>query len=140
MLDQWRKERGYLYVVNINIVSRSLFDWFLVDWTDNARDILNFFNFYLPSKVSASPLPTHLVRVPKEESVHRQNNSFRHRTLIAVGHSYGGCTSYVCRCSRYSHLINALVQNSGCFDTTETILFYHSRRSGDYQAYRKFSS
>ncbi|KAG6877792.1 hypothetical protein C0993_003886 [Termitomyces sp. T159_Od127] len=63
------------------------------DWTDNARDILNFLNFYLPSKASASSLPTHLERVPAEESAYRQNNPFRHRTLIAVGHSYGGCTS-----------------------------------------------
>ncbi|KAG6860707.1 hypothetical protein C0995_008292 [Termitomyces sp. Mi166 len=63
------------------------------DWTDNARDILNFLNFYLPSKASVSPLPTHLARVPAEESTHRQDNPFSHRTLIAVGHSYGGCTS-----------------------------------------------
>ncbi|KAG6877793.1 hypothetical protein C0993_003887 [Termitomyces sp. T159_Od127] len=63
------------------------------DWTDNARDILNFLNFYLPSKASASSLPTHLNRVSAEESTYRQNNPFRHRTLIAVGHSYGGCTS-----------------------------------------------
>ncbi|KAH0578424.1 hypothetical protein H2248_003572 [Termitomyces sp. 'cryptogamus'] len=63
------------------------------DWTDNARDILNFFNFYLPSKASALPLPTHLVRVPAEESTHRQKNPFNHRTLVLVGHSYGGCTS-----------------------------------------------
>ncbi|KAG6812160.1 hypothetical protein H0H92_004091 [Tricholoma furcatifolium] len=63
------------------------------DWTDNARDILNFLTFYLPSKVSASPLPTHLARLPTDESDYRRNNPFRHRTLVAIGHSYGGCTS-----------------------------------------------
>ncbi|KAG5637888.1 hypothetical protein H0H81_002773 [Sphagnurus paluster] len=65
------------------------------DWTDNARDILNFLTYYLPSTASAAALPTHLPRLPPAESEHRKTNPFRHRTFIAVGHSYGGCTSYV---------------------------------------------
>ncbi|KAG6907042.1 hypothetical protein DXG01_010813 [Tephrocybe rancida] len=63
------------------------------DWSDNARDILNFFNFYLPAKTSEERLPTHLARLPAEETEYRQNNPFRHRKLVVVGHSYGGCTS-----------------------------------------------
>ncbi|KAG6841357.1 hypothetical protein C0991_011900 [Blastosporella zonata] len=65
----------------------------IFDWTDNARDILNFLTFYLPTKASASRLPTHLARLPSDETGFRQNNPFRHRTLVAVGHSYGGCTT-----------------------------------------------
>ncbi|RDB23617.1 Peroxisomal membrane protein LPX1 [Hypsizygus marmoreus] len=63
------------------------------DWSDNARDILNFLLHYLPSKVSSSTLPTHLVRLPAQETEYRKTNPFKHRTFVAVGHSYGGCTS-----------------------------------------------
>ncbi|KAG6817570.1 hypothetical protein H0H87_006947 [Tephrocybe sp. NHM501043] len=63
------------------------------DWTDNARDILNFLTNYLPTKASGGSLPTHLPRLPSDEVEFRQNNPFRHRTLITIGHSYGGCTS-----------------------------------------------
>ncbi|KAF5384323.1 hypothetical protein D9615_003313 [Tricholomella constricta] len=63
------------------------------DWTDNARDILNFLTYFLPTVASSSPLPTHLARLPSDESEYRKENPFRHRTFVAVGHSYGGCTS-----------------------------------------------
>ncbi|GLB39842.1 putative alpha/beta hydrolase family protein [Lyophyllum shimeji] len=63
------------------------------DWTDNARDILNFLIYYLPSVASSAPLPTHLARLPPDESEYRKSNPFRNRTLLAIGHSYGGCTS-----------------------------------------------
>ena len=66
-----------------------------VDWTDNARDILNFLIYYLPSSLTASPLPTHLDRVSAKESQHRLSNDFQNRTFVAVGHSFGGCTTYV---------------------------------------------
>ena len=65
------------------------------DWTDDARDILNFLVHYLPSLSTASPLPTHLYRVSAEESEQRKSNGFRNRTLIAGGSSYGGCIVYV---------------------------------------------
>ncbi|KAG5644670.1 hypothetical protein DXG03_007969 [Asterophora parasitica] len=63
------------------------------DWTDNARDILNFLIYFLPNEASSASLPTHLVRIPSDESEYRKSNPFRQRTLVAVGHSYGGCTS-----------------------------------------------
>ncbi|KAF8892936.1 Alpha/Beta hydrolase protein [Infundibulicybe gibba] len=63
----------------------------IFDWTDNARDILNFFIYYLPSDLSVQP--THLKRIPPQESEHRKLSGFKGRTLVAVGHSYGGCTS-----------------------------------------------
>ncbi|KAF8065184.1 Alpha/Beta hydrolase protein [Lyophyllum atratum] len=63
------------------------------DWADNARDILNFLIYYLPSVSSSSPLPCNLARLPIDESEYRKGNPFRNRTFVAVGHSYGGCTS-----------------------------------------------
>ncbi|PFH47153.1 hypothetical protein AMATHDRAFT_7027 [Amanita thiersii Skay4041] len=60
---------------------------------DNARDILNFFTFFVPSKASSSVLPLHLPRVPAAESEQRQLHGLPGRTIVAIGHSYGGCTS-----------------------------------------------
>ena len=65
------------------------------DWTDDARDILNFLVHYLPPSSTALSLPTHLHRVSGEESERRKSNGFRNRTLIAGGSSYGGCIMYV---------------------------------------------
>lgn len=65
------------------------------DWNDNARDILNFLIYYLPSTAASPPLPTHLPRLPSPESNYRKTHGFAHRTLVVVGHSFGGCTSYV---------------------------------------------
>ncbi|KAF8240976.1 alpha/beta-hydrolase [Tricholoma matsutake] len=65
----------------------------LFDWSDNARDILNFLIHYLPSSLTASRLPTHLHRVSTEEAELRKTQGFHNRTFVAVGHSYGGCTS-----------------------------------------------
>ncbi|PFH44988.1 hypothetical protein AMATHDRAFT_10265 [Amanita thiersii Skay4041] len=65
----------------------------LFDWMDNARDILNFFTFFVPSKASSSVLPLHLPRVPAAESEQRQLHGLPGRTIVAIGHSYGGCTS-----------------------------------------------
>lgn len=49
---------------------------------------------FLPAVPSTTPLPTHLARLPNAEAERRKVNGFTHRTFIAVGHSYGGCTSY----------------------------------------------
>lgn len=64
------------------------------DWMDNSRDILNFLINYLPS-AAASPfaLPTHLPRLSWDESESRKVNGYKDRTLAAVGHSFGGCTT-----------------------------------------------
>ena len=68
---------------------------FIVDWMDNGRDISNFFLHYLPSAATDAKLPTFLTRVPRQESEFRSKQGFSDRKLIAIGHSYGGCTSYV---------------------------------------------
>lgn len=67
----------------------------VVDWTDNCRDILNFLIYFLPPAGSSKPVPTHLEKLPLKESEHRRKHGFHDRILIAVGHSYGGCTSLV---------------------------------------------
>lgn len=66
-----------------------------VDWNDNARDILNFLLHFLPSQPTSGVLPTHLARVALDESERRKADGFAGRALVAVGHSYGGCSSWV---------------------------------------------
>ncbi|KAF9011869.1 Alpha/Beta hydrolase protein [Cyathus striatus] len=65
----------------------------IFDWTDNTRDILNFLYHFIPPQATDAPLPVHLPRLSLEESKYRYDNGLRDRTFIAVGHSYGGCTS-----------------------------------------------
>jgi len=80
----------------------------IFDWADNARDILNFLLYYLPSSVSTSILPTHLSPLPALESERRKNNGFGERTLVAIGHSYGGCTSVLAALT-YPVLFSSLI-------------------------------
>lgn len=64
------------------------------DWSEHARDILNFLLNYMPDRSSSVPsLPVHLARVPEDDSRGRSNSGFGDRTLITIGHSLGGCTS-----------------------------------------------
>lgn len=65
----------------------------IFDWSDNTRDILNFILNYLPSAITPTTLPTYLPRVPIAESERRKVGGFSDRTLVPIGHSYGGCTS-----------------------------------------------
>lgn len=64
----------------------------LDDWTDNARDILNFLFHYLPSRPYSKPLPTNLLRVPKDEATARTLNGFSERAIVVVGHSLGAAS------------------------------------------------
>ncbi|EIW75006.1 alpha beta-hydrolase [Coniophora puteana RWD-64-598 SS2] len=64
----------------------------MYDWADNARDIVNFLLNYMPDELCAS-LPTGLPRVPAAVSKAREKRGFLKRTLVAVGHSFGGATS-----------------------------------------------
>ena len=64
----------------------------LVNWSDNTRDIINFLVYYLPATLTPSVLPTHLPAVSPSESQRRKVHGFADRTLVAIGHSYGGCT------------------------------------------------
>ncbi|KAF9450037.1 hypothetical protein P691DRAFT_811281 [Macrolepiota fuliginosa MF-IS2] len=65
----------------------------LFDWADNGRDILNFLHYFIPSVATDAPVPTHLRRISSEETQYRKAHGFRARTIVGVGHSYGGCTT-----------------------------------------------
>ncbi|EGO26749.1 hypothetical protein SERLADRAFT_464144 [Serpula lacrymans var. lacrymans S7.9] len=65
----------------------------IYEWMDNARDIANFLLNYIPSAVSNTVLSTHLPRVSNDVSKTRTRDGFTHRTLVVVGHSFGGCSS-----------------------------------------------
>ena len=63
------------------------------EWSDNSRDMINFLTYYLPDATgySGDQLPTHLPLVPRETSEARAKGGLN-RTLVGVGHSFGGCT------------------------------------------------
>lgn len=67
------------------------------DWSDDARDVLNFLLHFLPSSITGPdvPLPVALLPVSLEENTMRMIGVFNDRNLFAVGHSYGGCLWYV---------------------------------------------
>lgn len=60
------------------------------DWSDNARDILNFLLNFLPDRSDIQPLPVHLTRVSPETISRRRQHGFRERNLVTLGHSLGG--------------------------------------------------
>ncbi|KAG1728505.1 Alpha/beta hydrolase family-domain-containing protein [Suillus paluster] len=62
------------------------------DWTDNARDIANFLINYMPEDVETSTLPIQLPRLHASIGESRQKNGFSSRTVVAAGHSFGGCS------------------------------------------------
>jgi pimeloyl-ACP methyl ester carboxylesterase len=65
----------------------------IYDWSDNARDILNFLLHFIPTTATASPLPTHLTRVSAPETEFRKRHGFPRRSLVTIGHSFGGCSA-----------------------------------------------
>lgn len=68
---------------------------FAVYWSDNSRDIINFFLHFLPSDTVNKHLPIHLPRVSKWETERRISSGFGHRNVVALGHSIGGTAMYV---------------------------------------------
>ncbi|KAF8336443.1 Alpha/beta hydrolase fold-1, partial [Cantharellus anzutake] len=65
------------------------------DWMDNARDILSFVENYIPDGPfvpTTTPLPTHLPRVSPDVAAERRKQGFKHRNLVGIGHSLGGCS------------------------------------------------
>ncbi|KAG1737534.1 uncharacterized protein EDB91DRAFT_482024 [Suillus paluster] len=62
------------------------------DWIDNTRDIANFLINYMPEEVETSALPVQLHRLPASIGESRQKCGFSSRTLVATGHSFGGCS------------------------------------------------
>ncbi|KAG0703560.1 Alpha/beta hydrolase family-domain-containing protein [Suillus ampliporus] len=63
------------------------------DWLDSARDIAHFLLHYLPEDASSEALPTHLPLLPETISEYRKTDGFSSRSLVIVGHSFGGCAS-----------------------------------------------
>ncbi|KAI0705335.1 alpha/beta-hydrolase [Earliella scabrosa] len=64
----------------------------MYDWRDNSRDILHFLLYYLPSSVTSDVLPVHLPRLSDKEAESRKVDGLDGRTLVSVGHSFGGAT------------------------------------------------
>lgn len=64
------------------------------EWLDNSRDIINFLIHYLPDTIGypGDELPTHLPLIPQQISSARTESGLTNRTLIGIGHSFGGCT------------------------------------------------
>ena len=64
------------------------------EWLDNCRDIINFLTYYLPDTIGylGDGLPTHLPLIPQKISEARVNSGLANRTLIGIGHSFGGCS------------------------------------------------
>ncbi|KAF8188048.1 Alpha/Beta hydrolase protein [Pholiota molesta] len=79
----------------------------IFDWYDNGRDIANFLLHFIPTSATSGPLPTHLPRVSPQETAERLENGFTERKLVAIGHSFGGCTSALAA-TLYPHLFSAL--------------------------------
>ncbi|KAJ7724481.1 Alpha/beta hydrolase family-domain-containing protein [Mycena maculata] len=80
---------GASCVLNLNVLNTPLS---ACDWSDDARDVLNFLLHFLPSSVAPDALPAVLPRVAPEESALRKVRGFPERRLLAAGHSFGGCS------------------------------------------------
>ncbi|XP_006464153.1 hypothetical protein AGABI2DRAFT_180214 [Agaricus bisporus var. bisporus H97] len=78
------------------------------DWSDNARDINNFFLHFLPSNALGKSLPVHLPRVSVQEVEKRLRSGFENRTLITIGHSFGG-TSIALGAVSHPELFSAVI-------------------------------
>ncbi|CUA71854.1 hypothetical protein RSOLAG22IIIB_04799 [Rhizoctonia solani] len=63
----------------------------IFEWSDHARDILNFLANYLPDKVETRVEPS-LSQISEQGTRQRIEHGFVDRTLIGIGHSFGGCT------------------------------------------------
>jgi pimeloyl-ACP methyl ester carboxylesterase len=63
------------------------------DWRDDARDVAHFLLHYLPEEASSKALPIHLHLLPETVSEYRKTKGFLSRSLVVVGHSFGGSSS-----------------------------------------------
>ncbi|KLO07980.1 hypothetical protein SCHPADRAFT_908983 [Schizopora paradoxa] len=103
----------------------------LFDWSEHARDILNFLRNYLPDKSSSmSTLPVHLASVPEDVGHSRSAFGFRDRTVVGIGHSFGGCAS-VLAAVNMPKLFTSLILADPVIvpeykDRTQQVLFYAS--------------
>ncbi|CAE6467964.1 unnamed protein product [Rhizoctonia solani] len=63
----------------------------IFEWSDHARDILNFLANYLPDKVETQ-VEGSLAQISEQSTQQRLTQGFANRTIIGIGHSFGGCT------------------------------------------------
>ena len=63
-------------------------------WLDNSRDIINFLIYYLPDTIGypGDGLSTHLPLMSQDISGARGKDGLTNRTIVAIGHSFGGCS------------------------------------------------
>ncbi|EJD44586.1 hypothetical protein AURDEDRAFT_137432 [Auricularia subglabra TFB-10046 SS5] len=62
----------------------------IFDWTENARDILNFLIAYLPPAADLGTPPAQLARIPEHDQQIRRQHGFSDRRIVVLGHSMGG--------------------------------------------------
>ncbi|EKM75101.1 hypothetical protein AGABI1DRAFT_80306 [Agaricus bisporus var. burnettii JB137-S8] len=92
-------------------------------WSDNSRDIINFFLHFLPSDTVNKHLPIHLSRVSKWETERRISSGFGHRNVVAIGHSIGG-TAIALGAVDYPKLFSAIVLIDPIIFTQQTPTIY----------------
>ncbi|KAH7337714.1 Alpha/beta hydrolase family-domain-containing protein [Rhizoctonia solani] len=63
----------------------------IFEWSDHARDILNFLVNFLPDGNEHEQIE-HLSQVPEQNAQRRRQHGFTSRTIVGIGHSFGGCT------------------------------------------------
>ncbi|KAG1789207.1 Alpha/Beta hydrolase protein [Suillus plorans] len=95
------------------------------DWTDNARDIANFLVNYMPEEVETS-LPIQLHRLPASIGESRQKSGFSSRTLVVVGHSFGGC-SVTFTALHFPALFSSMILIDAMIDTYQGFAWEHTQ-------------
>ncbi|KAG1789198.1 Alpha/Beta hydrolase protein [Suillus plorans] len=95
------------------------------DWTDNARDIANFLINYMPEEVETS-LPIQLHRLPASIGESRQKSGFSSRTLVVVGHSFGGC-SVTLTALHFPTLFSSMILLDAMIDTFQKYTWEHTQ-------------
>ncbi|KAG2125806.1 hypothetical protein DEU56DRAFT_743431 [Suillus clintonianus] len=122
----------------------------IFDWRDNARDIAHFLMHYLPEDASLKVLPTHLQQLPETIIEYRKSEGFSSRSLVAVAHSFGGCSSIIAAANfpaLFSSMIlvdPAIIQNdvlpSHFWDRLSTTLARRNHWPSREEALRSFKA
>lgn len=77
----------------------------IFEWSDHARDILNFVANFLPESMDACNDPS-LPQVSEQVSQQRRDHGFKSRIVVGLGHSLGGCT-----------LVRAVIESPNLFSS-----------------------
>ncbi|KAG2076277.1 alpha/beta-hydrolase [Suillus decipiens] len=97
------------------------------DWTDNARDIVNFLVNYMPEEVETCSLPIQLHQIPTSVGESRQKSGFSSRALVVAGHSYGGC-SVTLAALHFPALFSSMILLDAMIDTYQGIVWERTQR------------